>query len=53
MVKDRKMGTIYELKKEKKKMLRDKKIRIISQSEIMPIKGSRRYYRLYTDYENL
>lgn len=52
MVKDRKMGTIYELKKERKKLLRDKTIRIISMSDIMPNKGTRRFYRMYVDYEN-
>ena len=51
MVKLRAMGTKKELKWVRKVLERDKRIKIISISEMYSIKGTNRYYRMYVDIE--
>ena len=51
MVKLRAMGTKKELKWVRKVLERDKRIIVISISEMYANKGTNRYYRMYADIE--
>lgn len=51
MIKARLKGDAYELKHYLKDLRKDKGKRIISVSEILPMKGTNRYKRLFVDFE--
>ena len=53
MVKLRAMGTKNELKWVRKVLERDKRIKVISISEMYANKGTNRYYRMYADVEKV
>lgn len=47
------MGTKNELKWVRKVLERDKRIKVISVSEMYENKGTNRYYRMYADVERV
>ncbi len=53
MIKLRAMGTKNELKWVRKVLERDKRIKVISVSEMYENKGTNRYYRMYADVERV
>ncbi len=53
MVKLRAMGTKNELKWVRKVLERDKRIKVLSISEMYANKGTNRYYRMYADVERV
>ncbi|MBP3297043.1 MAG: hypothetical protein J6M27_10720 [Lachnospiraceae bacterium] len=49
MVKIRLQGTTCEIKRMKRCIERNKRLRIVSASEVFPNKGTRKYFRQYMD----